>query len=159
MTLFRNITLKRGLWATGIFVGCLVLANFRALYNLAHGGARPFCHNGMIGSIDQWLIEQDNKGDHTGNYPDVMGDSRKSMDLFSPWMAPEDVSRMHRDYAYVPGLRVSDPKDLIFMHMTVPTRFTWHGDNPSVNRKPEWLIFAPYWANEPDSPSWCPEGA
>lgn len=166
MTLFGHIAFKRRLCAAGIIIVCLIYAGihlhyFRGLYNVAHGGPRPFCHNGMIGSIQQYLVEQENKGDRTGNYPNVMGDSRKSMNAFSAMMGdPQDESKMDRDYAYVPGLRASDPKDLIFMYMTARTRFMWHEDNPPLNQKPEWLIFAPDWAEpESDSPVWCPEGA
>ena len=125
MTSIRHISYKIRLTALAVVV-CSILAATRSglilgLYDSAFGGPKPICHDLIMGNIQQYLVEQGNKGDGAQSYPNAAGDSQKSMDAFTSMMDPAGKSRFYRDYAYIPGLRSGDPKNLILVYMAVPT--------------------------------------
>jgi hypothetical protein len=45
-----------------------------------------------------------------------------------------------RDYGYVPGLKEDDPGDLVIMYFNRPTRWTWHGEPPTIFKKKAWIL-------------------
>lgn len=106
----------------------------------------------------QWGMEHPAQGDLNGVYPNDDGESEKTIAQFAPYLHNEQAKRL-QDYAYVPGLRDSDPENLILMYMKQKTRYTWHGDTRANRNKLMWIVFAPSLDSPFNTDEWCPEGA
>lgn len=120
-------------------------------------GLKPVCQVGN--ALTFWVVEQANRGDTNGAYPNVEGNSAKSMSVLAPFMSPSDRAKTLQNYAYLPGLRESDPNNLIVMYMKKQTRYMWHGDMRAYRRELKWLVFSPDTDSPFDTEEWCPEGA
>jgi hypothetical protein len=114
-----------------------------------------FCQKAMGSGVEQYLQTAG-----TNAYPNLDGDSLRSFRLMAEYMAPAyAVERILADYAYVPGLTVDDPKDLVVFYLKKRTRKTWNGDHSaSVFGKRRWMVIGPdFWWNGPNR-EWLPEG-
>jgi hypothetical protein len=73
------------------------------------------------------------------SYPNVRGDSLASLAILEQYF-----SGSLKEYAYVPGLRPDDPKDLVLMSLRSKTRFDWHGDRSATIFTPKrWMVLPP----------------
>src|SRR5438552_561358 len=111
-------TLKR---TTRIWIGSIAaLGLVVATLFVARTGPRPVCHRAVDGAFQQWMLETS----HTnGFYPNVDGIGSNSLAMIEPFFG-QDIQQ----YAYIPGLRMDDPKDLVLMYLKRPTHYSWHGD-------------------------------
>jgi hypothetical protein len=115
-------------------IAALVLA-VGALFVL-RSGARPFCHRAVDGAFQQWMLETS----HTnGVYPNADGVGSNSLAMIEPFFG-HDIQQ----YAYLPGLRSDDPKDLVLMYLKRPTHYSWHGDTAHTIFSPSrWMVVSP----------------
>jgi len=107
-------------------------------------------------------LERRAQGDLSGAYPNVGGVSEKSIieiASYFPKSAKGEAAKMLCEYSFVPGLRESDPENLILMYMKRQTRYTWHGDTRVIRNKPMWIAFAPGLDPPADDNKRCPEAA
>ncbi len=99
---------------------------------------RPFCHKQIGLGFLQFTHES---GGHIVSYPkpfpNVKGLSQDSLASIREVMGYMDWVR---DYNYVPGLREDDPGDLVLMYVNRPTRWTWHGQPPTIFKEKQWII-------------------
>lgn len=116
----------------GIAVLALVVAALLAL----RSGPRPVCHRAVDGAFQQWMLETS----HTnGFYPNADGIGSNSLAMIEPFFG-HDIQQ----YAYIPGLRSDDPKDLVLMYLKRPTRYSWHGDTEHTIFSPRrWMVVSP----------------
>ena len=122
-------------------------------------GPRPWCQKQFDSALIQWMMAdgQTNWQHGAGIYPNAAGGERESIALFAAYVKGGD--RIAEDYGYVPGLRESDPQDLVLMYMKRKTRHGWHGDHsPTVFTESRWMVIAPGSVYELDSPDKCAEG-
>lgn len=114
-----------------------------------------FCQKAMDSGIEQYLLTA-----KTNAYPNVQGNSVASFRLMAAYMArPSEVDRIVTDYAYVPGLTVDDPKDLVVFYLRKQTRKTWNGDHSaSVFGKKWWMVIGPEFLWNGPNCDWLPEG-
>jgi hypothetical protein len=90
---------------------------------------RPYCHRQIEGALQQWMLEVGK----TNTFPNIGGLSRDSLAVAGQFMGgPLDWAD---NYNYVPGLRDSDPPDLVLMYINRPTRWNWHGQHPTIFKK------------------------
>jgi hypothetical protein len=94
---------------------------------------------------------------HNLAYPNESGDGSKSIEVIAARITAPDAAHLRQDYAYVPGLKESDPAELILLYMKEPTRFKWHGDHPSLLRGKRWLVQTPDFRESDRPAEWCPE--
>lgn len=125
-------------WIAGI-LGTLTAVALGYYYLVLDWNVRPVCHKQISTALAIWV--SDNGKDSTGAtnaYPNVNGDSTASLAVIDHalnW----GISWTNR-YKYVPGLRETDPGDLILFYMSQPTRWTWHGAPPTKFKEKAWLI-------------------
>jgi len=118
---------NRVLWAV------LAMAMFFGMwFLLTDATGQPYCHKVVDTAIHNW---QD--VNNTKSFPNADGDSAKSLEEFTQYLGGEGLSDR---YMYVPGLARNDPGDLILMYLPAPTRWTWHGQKPSIFEEKAWLI-------------------
>lgn len=129
-------------------------------------GPRPWCQRAFAAAFEQWFMENSNTNGE-GVYPNSEGRGRESIAQFGKFTKCGDM--IYKDYGYVPGLRESDPKDLVLMYMKQKTRHTWHGDHsPTIFTKEKWMVLGPHIhednsyikkdGKEISNPEYCPEG-
>jgi hypothetical protein len=99
-------------------------------------GPRPVCHRAVDGAFQQWAFET---GHTNGLYPNADGIGSNSLAMIEPYFGPNI-----QQYAYVPGLRFGDPKDLVLMYLKRRTHYSWHGDIAHTIFSPNrWLVLSP----------------
>jgi len=96
------------------------------------------CHRGLVGTLDQWMLETTNKV----TYPNVDGSSSRSLAVLVSYVDLQDTNVL-RDYRYVPGLRSDDPESLILFYVRQASRRTWHGDTHWLRRDKRWVVLNP----------------
>ena len=113
------------------------------------------CQKGMEVGIDQYLLEA-----KTNIYPNIEGDSIRSFRLMAEYMIDSnEVGRILADYAYVPGLKADDPKDLVVFYLKRQTRKTWNGDQAaSVFSVKRWMVIGPEFSWNGPNGERLPEG-
>jgi hypothetical protein len=100
---------------------------------------RPFCHKQINLGMRMWVQEYEVVGDSITNaFPNVGGKSLDSLTAINEYMGRQ--TNWIRGYKYIPGLRESDPGDLILMYLDRPTRWTWHGRPPSIFQDKAWIV-------------------
>jgi hypothetical protein len=115
-------------------IAALVLA-VGALFVL-RSGARPLCHRAVDAAFQYWMVET---GHTNGVYPNADGAGSNSLAMVEPFFGHNI-----QHYAYLPGLRRDDPKDLVLMYLKKPTHYTWHGDSAHTVLSPSrWLVVSP----------------
>ncbi len=89
-------------------------------------------------------------GHTNGVYPNANGIGSNSLTMIEPYF-----NRDIQQYAYVPGLRCDDPKDLVLMYLKTQTHYPWHGDTKHTIFSPRrWMVLSP----EFGVGDMCPEG-
>lgn len=110
-----------------------VVATLVEVFLVGDGRWQPWCHKQIWSAIAIWRDEH-----HTDELPNLLGHSRESLLLIRESMGPSDA--WAANYRYVPGLRKSDPGDLVLMYVAQPTRWTWHGARPNWLRERAWIL-------------------
>jgi hypothetical protein len=99
-------------------------------------GTRPLCNRAVDGAFQQWMLET---GHTNGVYPNAEGIGSDSLAMIEPFFGL-DIQQ----YAYIPGLRMDDPKDLVLMYLKRPTHYSWHGDTDHTILSPRrWMAVSP----------------
>lgn len=49
-------------------------------------------------------------------------------------------TRWSEHYRYVPGLHQDDPGHLVLLYFDMPTRWTWHGQPPTIFTERAWIV-------------------
>jgi hypothetical protein len=93
---------------------------------------QPYCHKVLHTAIINWQDVNDTK-----TFPNLDGDSARSLGELTEYLGGDDLTNQ---YMYVPGLTRNDPGDFIFMYLPAPTRWTWHGQKPSIFNDKAWLV-------------------
>ena len=93
---------------------------------------KPQCHKQVDGSFHEWQDEH-----KTREFPNVRGESLASMQVLPSF---EVFTELQSHYSYVPGLTRDDPGDLVLMYVNQPTRWTWHGEPPTVFTDQAWIL-------------------
>ena len=113
-----------------------------AAFFVLRSGVRPLCHRGVDAAFAQWMLENSRtNGPSQDNYfyPNAGGKGSNSLAMIEPFIG-HDIQR----YAYVPGLRCNDPKDLVLMYMKNRTHYSWHGDTGHTVFSPRrWMVVSP----------------
>lgn len=95
---------------------------------------QPYCHKQIMLSFECWMIDSKN----SNAFPNIGGRSADSV------VAISDQMNGHMDwvknYRYVPGLQKDDPGDLVLMYVAQPTRWTWHGQKPTIFKDKAWIV-------------------
>ncbi len=121
---------------TVVVLACcpLVLCAACAVYAfvLTDSTGQPYCHKVVDTALHNWQDANQSKV-----FPNVNGDSSQSLAALTQYLGGEDLSDR---YMYVPGLSRDDPGELVLMYLPQPTRWTWHGQKPSVFEVKAWLI-------------------
>jgi hypothetical protein len=116
--------------------GIAALALVVAALFVLRSGARPVCHRAVDGAFQEWAIET---GHTNGFYPNADGIGSNSLAMIEPFFG-HDILR----YAYIPGLRFDDPKDLVLMYLKRETHYSWHGDTEHTIFSPRrWMVVSP----------------
>ena len=120
-----KVTLTRITIATFVLVLVFGKSGLKTLYGVfVDQSAAPVCHKQVDGLLHNW---QDNH--KTREFPNVRGDSAATLAELD---ARGDLRELKSNYNYVPGLMRGDPGDLVLMYVNQPTRWTWHGEPPTV---------------------------
>jgi hypothetical protein len=128
----RNIVL-----AAGALLALLVVG-LAAVVVVGPPGPHFVCHRLLDGALQQWMLETTNGV----KYPNVDGNSSRSVALLQPYLGLDDTNAM-RDYMYVPGLHSDDPDNLILFYLKEPSRRTWHGDTQWFSGPKLWVVLNP----------------
>src|SRR5207244_627825 len=129
-----------------VLAGIAALVLVVAALFVLHSGPRPVCHRAVDGAFQQWMLENG----HTNVYPNANGVGSNSLAMIEPLFG-QDIQQ----YAYVPGLRCDDPKDLVLMYLRMQTHYTWHGDSGHNIFSPRrWMVIPPQIIDT----GTCPEG-
>ena len=128
-------------------VGLLFVAGLALAIILGPPGPKLICHVELAAAFEQWKLET-KSGDW---YPNVEGNSIKSLAAIAPYYG-SDMTRL-RDYKYVPGLKSSDPKNLILMYVIKPSQRKWHGDTHWFRKEKRWIVINPQ-MQEGDDDRW-----
>lgn len=115
-----------------LLFGALVLAVI-----VGPPGPHFTCHRGLDAAFTLW--QQTAKVKNW--YPNVQGDSTKSLELVAPYIRNGMTDL--RDYRYIPGLKLDDPEELILMYLKEPSWRTWHGDTHWIRSNKRWVILNP----------------
>lgn len=103
------------------------------------------CTRILQAGFEQWWMTERIDANKDRYYPNVGGNSRESFTLIVPYIKGGENTL--RNYGYVPGLRTSDPRDLILMYYKQRTKFLFHMDclTPfeALTRKPGWIVIPP----------------
>ncbi len=111
----------------GLAVGALVALR---------SGNHPLCHRAVDGAFQQWMLET---GHTNGVYPNADGMGSNSLAMIEPFFG-HDIQQ----YAYIPGLRMDDPNELVLMYLKRPTHYSWHGDTEHTIFSPyRWMVVSP----------------
>ena len=123
--------------AARILIGSIaVLALVVAALFVLPSGPRPVCHRAVDGAFQQWMLES---GHTNGFYPNADGIGSNSLAMIEPFFG-QDIQQ----YAYIPGLRIDDPKDFVLMYLKRPTHYSWHGDTEHTIFSPRrWMVVFP----------------
>ena len=78
---------------------------------------------------------------HTNTYPNIEGDSSKSISIIEPTISPRTNDL--RDYIYIPGLRPDDPTNLVMMYVKEKSRRDWLGSTATIFSGKKWIVIAP----------------
>src|SRR5437868_1587726 len=97
----KNPITKRRLVTFGIAIIVLAVAGFFVFFP---PGPRPLCHRAIDGAMMQWSLENG----RTNAGPNANGKSSASLAMVEPYFD----DRLQQ-YGYVPGLRFTDPGDLV----------------------------------------------
>ena len=95
----------------------------------------PFCHKAVFLWFINYFDEQ-----KTDVLPNVEGRSADSI------LQMLKLSNYHGDepwtdtYRYVPGLKKSDPGDLVLMYMPAPTRYIYHEHPQTIFAEKKWIL-------------------
>jgi hypothetical protein len=124
-----------------------VCATLAALVGLAFGcyhfgldwSGRPFCHKQIMMAFLTWMDDQGGDiNSQTNAFPNANGKGAESLETIREMMGGN--MRWASGYRYVPGLRQDDPGDLVLMYLDRPTRWTWHGQPPSILTRNAWIV-------------------
>lgn len=94
---------------------------------------RPFCHKQYYAGFGIWMDH-----DKTNAFPNAGGRSSDSLMAIREEMGGGTGWAKH--YRYVPGLQQDDPGRLVLLYFDSPTRWTWHGQPPTVFEEKAWLV-------------------
>jgi hypothetical protein len=94
---------------------------------------RPYCHKQIMLSFLMWMDYQKS----TNAFPNIGGRSADSLEALHSEM---NGMSWAQNYHYVPGLNRDDPGDLVLMYVTQPTRWTWHGQTPTIFTEKAWIL-------------------
>lgn len=134
-------------------IGTVVLV-FCIIYSDRRMGPTPICMV-FFPFWDSLPHKPDNTIDMDNAFPNVMGSGVLSLQQIATKCGYFD-ERLIRNYVYVPGLRGSDPDDLVMLYMKRPTRYYWHGYARPF-RDPMWLVFSPGFNYCPTNAESCAE--
>ena len=118
-------------WIAVPFAGlvCVALGYF---FLILDWQGRPICHSAVQIGLRLWMND-----DKAGMFPNVGGTSRESLASINERMGPTNWAQHYR---YVPGLFQEDPGHLVLMYYDRPTRWTWHGQPPTIFKERAWII-------------------
>ncbi len=130
------------------FILAMAVAAVGILYYRHKFDSYPCCHKALDNAFDQWMMES-----KTNAYPNLNGDSVKSLAAVMPWVG-RVKERVSEQYAYIPGLKPDDQNqapDLVLLYMKKKTRFYWH-EPRAVAPEPMWMVIAPgFYSGDPQA--------
>lgn len=115
-----------------IILGALAAVPLVYLYCFLDWNGRPYCHKGIDLAFHNW---QD--ANQTKVFPNVEGKSAESLAAIRDFFGD---STLEHNYRYIPGLERNDPGDLVLLYLTQPTRWTWHGQPPTIFGDKAWIL-------------------
>ena len=121
-------------WAIGLLIILAILSVAKIIF--IPPGPNLVCHRALDGAFNEWMIEN-----HTNTYPNVEGDSSKSVSIIEPFFSPRTNDL--QDYIYIPGFRPEDPANLVMMYVKEKSRRDWHGSSATIFREKKWVVIAP----------------
>ena len=121
--------------AVFIVVAGLILARLEWEASLPHAD----CTSIYFAALEQWMMENKQT-----NYPNVEGDSSRSFLALHEFIKGDP----RPDYAYIPGLRETDPPDLILLYMNRRAKSQKPGDYAPLYKLPKlkWLAIPHKWS-------------
>lgn len=124
-----------------VLTGLVVLVGLAVVYYnfILDWQGRPWCHKGIMLSFKTWMDEKGmDPNSNTNLFPNAGGASIDSLLVIREEMG----GRMDwaENYRYVPGLYENDPGQLVLMYLDRPTRWIWHGQQPTVFKEKKWLV-------------------
>jgi hypothetical protein len=131
---------KRKLVKRSVLIGAATLILIPVVsYLLFWTGPAPLCHRGLDAAFQQWMLETYGRTNTEYFFPNTNGNGIASLDMIDHLWGPGV-----QEYAYVPGLRLGDPQDLVLMYMKRKTHHTWHGDaEHSIFSPSRWMVVSP----------------
>lgn len=120
-------------WVAGILALLAAIPLFFFFVILDRSG-RPYCHKQIEFALHMWMEEQKD----TNAFPNINGRSAESLTAIRGQMGGS--MRWAQGYRYVPGLRRTDPGDLVLAYVDQPTRWVWHASHPTRFKPKAWLL-------------------
>ena len=133
-----SISRRSKKWAIALLIIFIILLAAKIVF--ISSGPKLVCHRALAGALEQWMVES-----HTNTYPNIEGDSFKSISAIDPYFSlrTNDLP----DYIYIPGLRPDDPTNLVMMYVKEKSRRDWHGATvTTLFRGKKWVVIAPDFA-------------
>lgn len=128
-----KLTLSRMLIGTVAVTILLFSGGLRKIYGLfVDPSAQPVCHKQVHGLLQHWQDVHKAR-----EFPNVQGDSLASLAEIDP---RDDLRNFKSNYNYVPGLTRDDPDELVLLYVNRPTRWTWHGQPPTIFTDHAWIL-------------------
>jgi hypothetical protein len=114
-----------------IVIGVIVVA-YVSWKTVLDRSSQPVCHKQIDSLFHEWQAKH-----KTREFPNVRGESQASLSDMPQF---KDYAELKSHYSYVPGLTRDDPGDLVLMYVNSPTRWTWHGQTPTVFTPKVWIL-------------------
>lgn len=121
-------------WAFALLIFFTILLGAKIVF--IPSGPDLVCHRALTTALEQWMLEN-----HTNAYPNIEGDSVKSISVIDPYFSTRTNDLP--DYIYIPGLRPDDPTNLVMMYVKEKSRRDWHGSTATIFREKKWVVIAP----------------
>ncbi len=122
----------------GIFAALLALP-IGYYYLILDWQGRPFCHKQIMLAFKSWMGDHDKDTNRQpSDFPNINGKGADSLATIREEMG--GYMDWAKVYKYVPGLREDDPGDLVLMYVDRPTRWTWHGQPPTIFKEKAWIL-------------------
>jgi hypothetical protein len=129
---------RRWPWVLVSALALLVIVLLCYYFLILDWHARPFCHKQIMMSLRLWMDDGGkNMNSGTNAFPNVSGVGKDSMEAIREEMGSMEWAK---NYRYVPGLHEDDPRQLVLMYVSEPTRWTWHGLPPTIFTEKKWIV-------------------
>jgi hypothetical protein len=151
-------TVRRGRrwpWVLAFALSLLVIVPLVYYFLILDWEGRPCCHKNIMLSLRLWMGDEGKSMNGGPNvFPNVGGVGKASMEAIHEEMGSMEWAQ---NYRYVPGLHEDDPRQLVLMYVAEPTRWTWHGQAPTIFTEKKWIIVPVDFESKPGRPGECSE--